>query len=752
MKKIVRIFFLLFFLIIFDPGVKLLYFFTTPIGNVALAIGSILFSVYGHFYPRKTFSDLEKEEKINYIFEYITSMGRYGSSIVRSLINIQFANKHSNTDDVVSNIFKSAKIVLSAIASIKSFTTLKKHWENNDDIICLLLGDGKIFLAEQKLIKSVKIALENESIVKNKRIFNLSIAERLFTLSKISQCYGNIDGYRNSIRFCLEAYEAIDNKELLLKKKYLSCYIFALISVYEKFGEVTAIEHAIKKATDYSNGFDPYNDSYLWATAKMLCGVAYCVKGEKTGDINFIKSAIVNFNEASKFIKKDAFPEDWGAIQNNIGAALLLFGVHTIRSECLIRAATAFENAISVNDYTSLEEKEGAYVNLGNAYMEIGKLKETQKYLRKALAVFKMSLSITSIDDSPESYFAARLGLGEALRYIGEANGDEQWIDKSIAFMRNLLKQIDCKIYPVHYASLQNNLSIILQAKGRFHDDIQTYQRAYDLSSLAVMSISRCCMPVLLATFYNSKGNAAVAIARKNSDIKFIEIAIAAFTAGLDQTSKQTNPNLWGSINFGLSDAYRLFADINFSTECYMKAIDCMINNFLIFKREVDQFSWAKTCNDMAVTYRHLFSATNNFQYLVTSILFLKKSLQIYSKDETITDWEITKNNLAEALLELGRYGHYESTILAVIEYKELLLNLKSDFKIKNKTGIQHNLGYSLFILGSQIKSYHVLCESENILKSILSNNDNINVQQVETINSILKDIRSEIQYLIKHN
>ena len=473
MKKIFCIILLATAFVFFDADIALLTYCSDPLVSSFLALFSLFFAIYSHLNPIKSVEDADRDAKINQIYAYVKTNNILSYSVVRSLINIQISKRIDNNANFASNVFKYAKVILSASKIVKNFTKLQKSWEKDDGIIYNWLSEGEIFLAEQKLIQTVKEALENEPIGDSNICFYKSVAERLFVVSKISQCYGTIEGYRNAARYSLKAFEVIDDVEIMLKKKYFSSYIFSLIDLYKMFGEVIAIDLAIKKTTEFSKRLDIYNDSYLWAICKMLCGVSLCVKGEMTGNVSLFKAAISMLDEATKFIGKDVFPEDWGAIQNNRGLALLLWGIQAIDCEYLICAARSFEEAVSVEMHTSLEEKEGVHVNLGNAYMEISKLNKTQGYLKKALAAFKVALDITNLENSPESYFAARIGISETLRYIGEEKGDERWINNSIKYLHSELKKNEYKIFPIHYAMLQNNLSIALQAKGRFNNDMQ---------------------------------------------------------------------------------------------------------------------------------------------------------------------------------------------------------------------------------------------------------------------------------------
>lgn len=749
MKKKICIVLLATAFIFSDADIALLTYCSYPLVSSFLALLSLFFAIYSYLNPIKSVEDADRDAKINQIYAYVKTNNVLSYSVVRSLINIQISKKIDNSANFASNVFKYAKVILSASKIVKNFAKLQKSWENDDGIIYSLLSEGEIFLAEQKLIQTIKEALENEPVGDSQICFCKSVAERLFVVSKISQCYGTIEGYRNAARYSLKAFEVIADVEIMLKKKYFSSYIFSLIDLYKTFGEVIAIDIAIKKTTEFSKRLDIYNDSYLWAICKMLCGVSLCVKGEMTGNVSLFKAATSMFDEASKFIGKDVFPEDWGAIQNNRGLALLLWGIQAIDCEYLICAARSFEEAVSVEMHTSLDEKEGVHVNLGNAYMEISKLNKKQGYLKKALAAFKVALDITNLEDSPESYFAARIGISETLRYIGEEKGDERWINNSIKYLHSELKKNEYKIFPVHYAMLQNNLSIALQAKGRFNNDMQFYKNAYSLSHSAVTEISRYKFPMMAAMFYNSEGNAALLVGKNTPDLEYIALAIKAFELGLKEISSRENPNLWGTLNFGLSDAYRLLADMGLGSENYTKSIECMIENFHIYKQDVDPFCWAKVCNDIAVSYRHLFSATSEHQHLISSILFFKKSLSVYSPETTPIDWQMSKKNLAEALLVLGGCGHIDSTEFAIVEYKELLRNAKHGCKRNELYGIRHNLGYALYIWGSQTKNYYVLCEAEKNQIELLNDLCDDDANQRSLTMSIIKDIQCELRNFV---
>ena len=188
-----------------------------------------------------------------------------------------------------------------------------------------------------------------------------------------------------------------------------------------------------------------------------------------------IKIAIASYQIALAVFTKSDFPEEWAAVQNNLGTAYS----RTTEGkpvDNIEKAIQFFNNVLTVRtQYSSPREWGGTHNNLGAAYVFLSRIKSNSaEYIEKAIWHFEQTLKVRNQRKFPLDWAMSQRNLGSA--YCERIRGNRaENIEKAIQCCNNALSVYSQRELSFDWAETQSNLGLAynLRIKGSRAENIE---------------------------------------------------------------------------------------------------------------------------------------------------------------------------------------------------------------------------------------------------------------------------------------
>ncbi|WP_293091240.1 CHAT domain-containing tetratricopeptide repeat protein [Moorena sp. SIOASIH] len=316
-----------------------------------------------------------------------------------------------------------------------------------------------------------------------------------------------------------------------------------------------------------------------------------------------LEIAITGFEIGLTTFTREAFPEEWGIIQNNLGNGYKdrILGN---RAENLEQAIACYQNALRVytcNEFPQLWA--ATQNNLANAYSD-RIYKERTDNLEQAIGCYQNALRVYTREAFPQQWSTINNNLGAV--YSKRIRGDQA-----------------------------DNLEIALQA----------YHRALEVRTREAFPMDWAATKSNLATAYSDRirGNRA----------DNLELAIACYQNALEVYTRLAFPQAWAMTQNNLAVAYRerirgdKATNLEMSIQAYYSALE-------VRTREAFPIDWAATQSNLAIAYSDRIRG-NRADNLELAIACSQSALQVYTREAFPEQWARTQSNLATAYRELGQ-------------------------------------------------------------------------------------------------
>ena len=271
----------------------------------------------------------------------------------------------------------------------------------------------------------------------------------------------------------------------------------------------------------------------LWFTVGSLyAGRARGVRADN------VKSAIKLLEAALSVSSRDAAPDDWATIHNNLGIGY--WG--RIRGEQADNQESAlahFETAAEIFTRETHRQQWGQLQNnIGIVYWN--RIRgERPANLEAAITHFQGALGVFTRDSEPVLWASVQNNLGSAFRARTEGERDANR-EEAITHLEAALMVFTRETFPNEWAQAQNNLAVAYLDRRR-GEQADNQDRAIEHIQAALSVFSRETAPQLWATTQRSAGNAFAGRIRgdKASNRK---AAIAAYEAALTVFTRDASP------------------------------------------------------------------------------------------------------------------------------------------------------------------------------------------------------------------
>lgn len=377
--------------------------------------------------------------------------------------------------------------------------------------------------------------------------------------------------------------------------------------------------------------------------------------GKRTNRDCNIEIAITGYEIVAQIFTREAFPEQWAMLRNNLGGGYLE-RIRGERAENIEHAISFISKALEVFTSQAFPEQWAiTQNNLGEAYLERIQGNKAEN-IELAIACFKAALVYTR-EAFPTDWAKIQNNLGTA--YSDCIRGERaENLEEAIACFQNALQVYTRSAFPVDWATTQNNLGEAYSDRIR-GDKAQNLEQAIASYTAALQVYTRDAFPQDWAMTQKNMGT-AYSDRILGDKAHNLEQAIASYTAALQVYTRDAFPQDWAMTQTNLGIAYRdrILGD---KAENLEQAIICFQAALTLYTRETFPYQWASTCKNLGNAYTekiHKARLSNidgltNIEY---AILYYQDALEVYTQETFPDEWASLRDSLVNAHYILESY------------------------------------------------------------------------------------------------
>lgn len=391
-----------------------------------------------------------------------------------------------------------------------------------------------------------------------------------------------------------------------------------------------------------------------WVMLQNEIGVAYSnrILGNRAENLEVsIRSYLAALEVGSRAV----FPELWATIQNNLGTAYL-DRIQEDRSENVEAAIRSFLAALEVRT-REVFPRQWATIqnNLGNAYLY--RIQEDRaENLETAICCYLSALEVYTRSSFPQQWSSIQNNLGKV--YWSRIQGDRaENLEAAINFYLASLEVRTRDTFPRDWAETQKNLGAAYydRIRGNRAENLEAaiycYQAALEVQTRQAYSEQWADLQIHLGNIYRERV--------QGDKAENLEAAIHCYQTALEVHTREAYPNLWADIQVNLGNVYqdriRGSRAENLETVIY-----CYSEALTIQTRQAFPEEWARIQHNLGNVYRYriLGERAENLEAAISHCL---AALEVRTRDALPSLWASTQNNLGNNYAERIRGENIEN-------------------------------------------------------------------------------------------
>ena len=459
-----------------------------------------------------------------------------------------------------------------------------------------------------------------------------------------------------------------------------------------------------------------------WARIQNNLGLAYGyrIKGDQADNL---EKAIAACTAALTVLTREAFPQDWATTQNNLGIAYQ-DRIKGDKADNLEKAIAAYTAALTVRTREALpQDWATTQNNLGIAYQDRIKGDKADN-LERAISAYTAALTVFTREAFPQYWATTQNNLATAYKDDRIKGDKADNLERAISAYTAALTVFTREAFPQDWAATQNNLGLIYRYKIK-GDKADNLEKAISACTKALTVFSREALPQNWAATQNNLG-IAYQDRIKGDKADNLEKAIAAYTAALTVFTREALPQDWAATqnNLGLVYCYRIKGDKADNLE---KAISACTKALTVFSREALPQNWAATQNNLGIAYQDRIKG-DKADNLEKAIGACTKALNVMTREafpigyvKTLWVLGITYQNTNQFDLA---YNTFKSAIITIESLREEIV---SGEEIKRKQAEEWHQLYCRMVevclksdMIEEAIEYVELSKTRNLVEQIL--------------------------------
>ncbi|MBD2525251.1 CHAT domain-containing tetratricopeptide repeat protein [Nostoc sp. FACHB-133] len=221
---------------------------------------------------------------------------------------------------------------------------------------------------------------------------------------------------------------------------------------------------------------EAFPQDWAWIQNELGCAYNCRIRGETAENLEL---AIEAFKSALPIYIGGRFSNEWAKTQTNLGITYC-YRLRGDKNNNLEAAIKAFELALQVYSCEGFPENWAWTQNqIGYAYMQLKK--EDVNNVEKAIQAFELALQVYTVDKFPSDWAITQNNLANT--YLKRQQGNkEDNLEQAIHIFNSVLKKLINKQYPSQWAKIKNNLGIayIKRKNGYKKDNLKLAVQAFE--------------------------------------------------------------------------------------------------------------------------------------------------------------------------------------------------------------------------------------------------------------------------------
>jgi len=380
-----------------------------------------------------------------------------------------------------------------------------------------------------------------------------------------------------------------------------------------------------------------------------------------------LEIAITGFQVVTIVFTREAFPEEWATLQNNLGSAYCE-RIWEERAKNLEAAIRCYSAALEIRTREAFPEQWAqTQNNLGNAYCE-SIWGERAENLEVAIRCYSAALKVRTREAFPEQWAQTQNNLGVA--YLKRIRGERaENLEAAIMCYSAALKVFTHEAFSSDWAETQNNLGNAYSKRIRGEEG-ENLEAAIECYSATLEVHTREAFPEKWATSQNNLGTVYRNRIRRER-AKNLEAAICYYSAALEVRTREAFPEQWATTQNNLGIAYRnrireeRAENLEAAIRCYSAALE-------VHTREAFPKKWATTHNNLGIVYRKRIRG-ERAENLNTAINCYLAALKVRTREAFPQNYAVTQFGLGIAYKDARQFRNAYDTFATAIGTVESL-------------------------------------------------------------------------------
>ena len=311
------------------------------------------------------------------------------------------------------------------------------------------------------------------------------------------------------------------------------------------------------------------------------------------------------------------------------------------------------EGAGSLTDLSAIDPR--LLEEAANAALAHGRHSSDALPLRQAVERFR-SLLERNLDQDTRHRHA--LGLGVALRLLGERQPDSEALTESVMILRDALERTLDTAPALARANVQQQLGIALATLGERESGTERLEQAVAAFQAALEERTRERVPLDWAATQMNLGNALLGLGERESGTERLEQAVAAYRAALEEGTRERVPLHWALTQMNLGNALASLGERESGTERLEQAVAAFQAALEERTRERVPLDWAQTQMNLGNALASLGERESGTEQLEQAVAAYRAALEEWTRERVPLDWATSVGNRGVALTTLAeRYG-----------------------------------------------------------------------------------------------
>ena len=246
--------------------------------------------------------------------------------------------------------------------------------------------------------------------------------------------------------------------------------------------------------------------------------------------------------------------------------------------------------------------------------------------------------------------------LGNALRVLGEREGDTAKLEAAVASYQFALEGFTQSGIPLQWAMVQNNLGNALQALGERESGTARLEAAVASYQFALGELTQSGIPLQWAATHNNLGKALATLGEREGDTARLEEAVGSYYAALEESTQERVPLLWATIYDNLGNTLRVLSEREGDTARLEEAVAS--HRLALEERTQERVPllWAMTHNNLGNALMRLGEREGDPARLEQAIISFRLALEELTQARVPLNNLWTRRPLAGVLADLGRW------------------------------------------------------------------------------------------------